>query len=259
MELFLNEARLGALSEKDIMTNRYKFFIVLISILILQTASVSAQTLALTVKGGPASNWLLNKNLKDDLQFSIGQTVGAGGIFYIIPDNYYSDKMYGICVDVLYTGHNQKYKGKVLVGDETHAYESTVNLSYVDIPFLFRYAQDMGGTFLEVGGQYSTLLSAKQSYSDNSEVGASGSTNIKESLENYDLSAVLGFGLDFPVTKGLFITSGVKCIYGLIDITQKSQGFAGYQPTTRAAVGVNLALTYRMNYYHSNGRDPKAR
>lgn len=225
----------------------------------LQNTAVEAQTIAITAKGGAASNWLLNKNLKNDLQFSVGQTVGAGGIFYIIPDNYYSDKIYGICVDVLHTGHNQKYKGKVLTGDDTYAYESTVNISYVDIPFLFRYAQDMGGTFLEVGGQYSTLLSAKQSYSDNKEGAEPVNKDIKADFMDYDISAVLGFGLDFPVTKGFFITSGVKCIYGLTDMTQKNQGFAGYQPTTRAAVGVNIQATYRFNYYHSNGKNPKSR
>ncbi len=229
-------------------------FILLFFAFIYGCSSVSAQSFAFSAKGGMNSTWLMNKNTKDDMVFSMAPTGGVNFIYYIVPQDFYSDFIYGLSVDVLFSGHKQKYAGALVYGDTiTFNYKREVNMSYIDIPLLFRLAHDAGGTYIEIGPQFSMLQSATESFSNQVVDGWNYTDeDIKSNFKGASTSLVLGFGLDFPVNEQIFISSGVKVTHSLSDIMASGGSAVGYEPTKRTTGGLILAFTYRFNNYHSS-------
>ena len=217
-----------------------------------------AQTTAIALRGGLNSTWLLNSNFNDHLQTSLGHTQGLGFIWYGLPYDYYSDRIYGLGLDVMLATHNQKWKGEITVpdtlGSTLVAYERTINMSYLDIPLYFRLAHDQGASYLEIGAQYSVLMSATESFSTETNVlPAYSDLDIKSMLTPNAWALMLGFGFDFPVSPSLFIAGGIRATYGFTDITKNMKGSdENYKPTKRANGGAHIALMYRFNQYHSS-------
>lgn len=235
-----------------------KHFSSALFIFLIISASVFAQTTAISLKGGYNTNWLFNKNLKDDAKISFGYTGGLSFIWYGIPLNYYSDRLFGLAIDALYATHNQEYQGQISVPDTPESrlvdYSRTINLTYVDIPLYFRLAQDQGATYFEIGPQYSILMSATETFavSDNT-IPSYTDKDIKENLPPNAWAVMAGYGFDFPVNLNLFITAGARVTYGFTDITKHMQGSsADYKPTKRATAGLNVSVMYRFNSYHSS-------
>jgi hypothetical protein len=215
------------------------------------------QTTAISIKGGVNSTWLLNKNLNDDIKISFGHTEGINFIWYGLPLNYYSDRMYGLGIDFMYATHTQNYEGKFPIskqsGDSFVDYSRSIKLTYVDIPLYFRLAHDQGGSYLEIGPQYSILLSANETFSTAENILPGYSEDIKEQIPANAWAVMLGFGFDFPVSSSLFIAGGVRSTYGFTDITQKmKEPGIDYKQTKRATGGAHVSLMYRLNSYHSS-------
>ncbi len=237
----------------------------IITIIFLSSIHAQAQTTAIMVKGGVNSTWLLNKTLKDDIQTSLGHTEGIGFVWYGLPFNYYSDRMYGLGVDVLFATHNQNYKGQVSIEDTNGGtfadYNRSIYMTYVDIPLYFRLAHDQGASYFEIGPQYSILLSATESFSTvNDVLPGYADKNIKELLPGNAWAIMLGFGMDFPVSSSLFIAGGVRATYGLTDITKfMKESLPDYTETKRATGGAHISLMYRFNSYHSSKAKVKRR
>lgn len=227
--------------------------------------TAQAQTTAITVKGGYHGTWLLNKNSSDDMKMSFGHTEGVGFAWYKLPYNYYTDRMYGIALDVMYATHRQDYAGQITLPDTNGSklinYNRSIHLTYVDIPLYFRLAHDQGASYLEIGPQYSILLSATQSFSTEGEVLPGYSDeDIKDQISPHALALMLGFGFDFPLSPGLFLSVGARATYGLTDLTQEAQnGVIEYKPTKRATGGMLVSLMYRFNSYHSSKANVKRR
>ncbi|MGI8893237.1 MAG: outer membrane beta-barrel protein, partial [Bacteroidia bacterium] len=171
-----------------------------------------------------------------------------------------------IAFDIMHATHNQNYKGQVTIPDTNGGtfanYNRSVNMTYVDIPLYFRLAHDQGASYLELGPQYSILLSATETFSsENNLLDNYSDLDIKDQLSPSAWALMLGFGFDFPVSSSLFIAGGVRATYGLTDITKPMniQGTGDYKPTTRGNGGIHLALMYRFNSYHSSKAKVKRR
>lgn len=158
-------------------------------------------------------------------------------------------------MDILYSGHNQKYK--IADGSE----DVTTALSYIDIPVLFRYGGGKGFYF-EAGPQIGILSGAKDKWDDET-------LDVKESLKGTNVALVLGAGGDFPVGENLTITAGVRLGYGFSDVTKDysndlftddeisvptagahfdEDGDLNYKPTKRVFGGIHIGVMYNLPF-----------
>jgi hypothetical protein len=226
------------------------FTAILISVL---TDKALSQTVAIGGRGGATTTWLLNKDLKDDMLLSIAPLAGLNVTYYYIPQEYYNDNIYGIQLEFVNGIHLQKWKGKILDDSVPFNYERTVRMKYLDIPLMFRFSHDRGGTFIEVGPEYSILLSAEEDLSETRQGSVPyKAKDIKDRFHENNLSAVLGFGIDFSVSAPITIHAGVRTSYSLEDIRKSEKGIYSSLPLRRATAGINIGVFYKFNYYHSN-------
>lgn len=224
--------------------------------------TAGAQGLKVGLGGGVNSTWLLNKNVSDQGD-AIDFASTSGGSFGLKAQYFFNDKM-GVEMDILYSGHNQKYKL-----DDGNA-EIKTKLRYIDIPVLFRYGGGKGFYF-EVGPQVSILSSAKDedlAFSYGPVNIPLEETDVKESLNGTNFALVLGLGADIPVADFLTITAGVRFGYGFSDVTKdytnsnseddlsvatyfahfNDDGDVDYKPTKRVFGGIHIGVMYNLPF-----------
>lgn len=168
------------------------------------------------VKGAYNSTWLFNKNVSDknaslDYASSYGSTFGIQGIYML-------GETYGIDVELNYASHNQKYDGDIGGGA---SYESKINLSYLDIPLLFRVSSEKGPYF-EIGPQLSFLMGAKEDFSTTPSTPADYSDrDFKDDFNGFGAAGILGFGIDIKASENVYITAGLRFGYAFTDATKE--------------------------------------
>jgi len=141
-----------------------------------------------------------------DVSFSFGG--GASLCYYF---NQHVGQNSGIAVDVLYGGINQKYSGTVL----NQGYTSEVHLRNIEFPVYARFGTQSGAYF-ELGVHSSILLSA--TYISNNALSAMDSQkDIQSNTSTFSIGPLLGFGIDIPIGEDLYITTGLRFTYSLID------------------------------------------
>lgn len=219
--------------------------------------TAGAQGLKVGLGGGVNSTWLLNKNVSDQGD-AIDFASTMGGAFGLKAQYFFNDKM-GVEMDILYSGHNQKYK--ISDGD----FESKTKLSYIDIPVLFRYGGGQGFYF-EVGPQISILSGAKEDRDFG--IFNTDGRNVEHSFNNTNFGLVLGLGADIPVADFLTITAGVRFGYGFSDVTKEysesllneTMSVSGlgahynaddefdYKPTKRVFGGIHVGVLYNLPF-----------
>ena len=101
--------------------------------------------------------------------------------------------------------------------------DDQVDLGYIDIPVMVKFYL-AGGLNVQAGPQFGVLLNAEDSNGD----------DIKGSLKNSDLSAVMGLGWDLPF--GLNLTG--RYIIGLSDVNETGPSIKGN--TFQLSVGYKL-------------------
>jgi hypothetical protein len=221
------------------------------------------------VKAAYNTTWLFNKNVSDknasmDYATSYGTSFGVQYVNMFTPN-------YGISAEFLISSHTQKYDGD-LGGGTSYTLED--NLTYIDIPILFRVGSEKGPYF-EIGPQISLLSGAKESF------GTSPGTSLnytdkefKDDFNGFGVGAVLGFGVDIKLTDSWRLSPGLRFGYQFTDATTEyTQAEAGqlddadklsanaaanhtvgsnlignnsfgYEKSNRAFGGLHLALSY---------------
>ena len=216
-------------------------------------------------KGSGNSTWLLNKNISD-LGASQDYAM-AWGSSYGIASNIYAG-IIGIGVEVLYTNHNGAYDGILSAGGVTlDTYSSTINLKTLQIPLLLKF-QSSGGSYIELGPQFTSISSATYNRSGTVPVLGSYENDPKDVTDQYSntyLSGVLGFGAKIPLGEDfpLGVVIGVRLQYSFGDlmgvdgygISLGSEenppssigipwGYDGHEPTQAISGGVVLGVSY---------------
>ncbi|MFN6091059.1 MAG: porin family protein [Bacteroidota bacterium] len=250
--------------------------LILVAALAAITFGAQAQgEMRIGLKGAFNYTALFNNNVSDQ-GYELDYAPTTGGSFgasfnYRLADNYSLD------VNLLISGHNEKYDLKF--GPEASALPATVEtkLKYIDIPVLFKLGNGHGAYF-EVGPQLSFLSSAKETFDYPSATSLNYTDkNFKNDFSGFGLSGVLGFGADFELNDQLGLTAGLRLGYMFTDATTEyteneydklyidenvsanaifnhNTTFLGlgaknvfdYQKTTRAWAGLNIGLTYKL-------------
>ncbi|HEX5003063.1 MAG TPA: porin family protein [Bacteroidia bacterium] len=219
--------------------------------------TTQAQSFRLGLGGGVNNTWLANKNVSDqgdELDFAVtfGGSIGLEGLYN------FNDKS-GISFGFLYSGHNQKYEGKILGGD----FNSTVRMRYLDIPILYRITSS-SGTYFEVGPQLGFLMKAEEE----AEAGSLSNTeDTKDQFNSTNFAGILGFGVDIDASETIIISIGLRLGYGFSDVTKEygsaaelnaqdvvgtptlnahydDKGNFDYKPTSRIFGGLHLGVSY---------------
>ena len=185
-------------------------------IMITSLSSAQAQEgIRLGAKGSFFSTWLFNKNVSDrnaslDYASSFSPTFGVQAIFML-------KETYGISAEVIYASQKQKYDG--YFGNEDNTFTNEINLSYIDIPILFRVSSPKGPFFV-VGPQVSLLMGAKETFElDNSTILNYSDKDVKDDFAGFGVAGVLGFGIDIKLTDMINLTTGLRFGYMFTDAT----------------------------------------
>jgi hypothetical protein len=203
-------------------------------------------------KGAFNSTWLLNSNFSGDrnsgYDFSFGYAAGGK-----IGFNF--NEVSEITLDVLYSNAEQKYFSTGLATRWTRR----VTLQYLDFPLLYRNTKE--GSYIEIGPQYSLLMGASD---ENSSTGTM--SGAKERFSEDNLSAVFGFGSYIAGTENLYLTLGMRFVYGFKDVISDKGGrgeeyryldpsstkTAAYKSTNLLYGGFVLELNYDLGYLVSS-------
>jgi hypothetical protein len=185
-------------------------------IMITSLSSAQAQEgIRLGAKGSFFSTWLFNKNVSDqnaslDYASSFSPTFGVQAIFMF-------KETYGINAEIIYASHKQKYDG--YSGNEDNTFTNEINLSYIDIPILFRVSSPKGPYF-EIGPQVSLLMGAKETFElANSSASNYSDKDVKDDFAGFGVAGVFGFGIDIKLTNMINLTTGLRFGYMFTDAT----------------------------------------
>ena len=250
--------------------------LILVAALAAITFGAQAQgEMTIGLKGAFNYTALFNNNVSDQ-GYELNYAPTTGGSFGA-SFNYRLAEKYSLDVNLLISGHNEKYDLKF--GPEASALPATVEtkLKYIDIPVLFKMGSG-NGAYFEVGPQFSFLSSAKETY-DFPSANTENYTNkdFKNDFKGFGLSGVIGFGGDFELNDQLGLTAGIRLGYMFTDATTEYTeveagklaaadnlsfnaisnhnttflGLGGknvfdYQKTMRAWAGLNIGLTYKL-------------
>jgi hypothetical protein len=244
--------------------------LILVAALAAITFGAQAQgEISIGLKGAFNYTGLFNNNVSDQ-GYELDYAPTTGGSFgasfnYRLADNYSLD------VNLLISGHNEKYD--LNFGTEAKPSMASVEdkLKYIDIPVLFKLGNGHGAYF-EVGPQLSFLSSAKETFTYNEFPTLNYSDkNFKDDFKGFGLSGVIGFGGDFELNDQLGLTAGLRLGYMFTDATTEyteieanklgaadnlslnaafnhtnKDGKFDYQKTMRGWAGLNIGLTYKL-------------
>lgn len=199
-------------------------FIVLFSILFIAFNAQSQRWVDIGIKGGWGPNWLFNKNVMNDQEFTAQMAFGhnfGGKLGFNFNENH------EITFDVM--ASVMKYKFKFNEYDSsTHSsplYAKTLQYNTVDFILMYRHNND--GRYMEIGPAYS--LVKKASGTNTYETNADGT--IKDNLISSYTSMVLGFGSYFMGTENFGITLGARFSYTFNDLISPKGQTLGYPST----------------------------
>jgi hypothetical protein len=211
-------------------------------------------------KGSANSTWLLNKNISDqgvnqDYELAWGSSFGVAANIYA--------GIIGVGVEVLYTNHNAAYNGiaDLLVTSDT--YSSNINLKTLQIPLLLKF-QSAGGSYIELGPQFTSISSATYNRSGTMPVIGPYESDPKDVTDQYSntyLSGVLGFGAKIPLGEDfpLGVVIGIRLQYSFGDLMgvdgyNNSLGseenppssflYDNHEPTQAISGGIVLGVSY---------------
>lgn len=184
-----------------------------ISVILISQMTFSQDfSLYLHAKGALNGSTILNNSIATNETQNYGFAFsGNGGIGASL---LYEDKV-GASIELLVGNHSAKYTGKYTVGLTEENYSSTINLSLLQIPLLFRLDQEEG--YLELGPQLNLVTGANYS----SDFIGFTDDNITEAYKRASFSGVLGFGSYHELggkRSPVSLSFGLRINYGLSDV-----------------------------------------
>ena len=165
-----------------------------------------------------------------------------------------------ITLDVLYSTVNQKYKSNGVA----NIWSREINLSYLDFPLLYKSNKD--GTYIEIGPQFSVLMSAKEklTFSNADAVNSFNHNPADKYFEKKNIAAVFGFGSYLFGTENMYVVFGMRVTYSFLDIVSDEGGkgkdyhpistpdnsdkASSYRGTNNLTGGFLLEINYDLGY-----------
>ncbi|MDO9554648.1 porin family protein [Rhodonellum sp.] len=181
-----------------------KFYLIVLTSLVLMTGTVSAQHANIGIKGGLN---LYNLDLGAGNSFDTKAGIHLGLLGHIHLAN-----QFALQPEIMYSGQGAKFMNGGV--------ETKINLDYINVPVLLQYMFD-NGFRLQAGPQVGFLLGAKYKTNNNS-------VDFKDDYKSIDFG--LGFGGSYVHTPSGF---GVDARYNLglsninenTNTTSKNRGF----------------------------------
>lgn len=177
---------------------------------------VNAQDLKYGVKGGLNVSSFSGDNDGMDLKSRVGFNIGG------FVEVKLSEK-FAIQPEVLYSQQGTKFKlsGILFSNDEPFKAETKFNLSYINVPVMFKYYA-IEKLFIEAGPQIGFLISAK------SKTKVTGFDQTEE-LDTKDMYNTIDFGLNFGAGYDFTqnISLGARYNLGLANIAKTEAGDDG--------------------------------
>ncbi len=157
------------------------------------------------------STWLVNQNVNDVAgEMDYVTSWGNGGGIRV---QYFGAGSFGAGFEVAYATLTQKYDGNVA----GLAYNSTNQLTHIDIPVYGRVGSSEGGYF-ELGCQFSFMQKASYE-NDNAAINLLSSPDPEQSFEDMYIAPFMGFGGAINLWQNqLMITMGLRLAYGVTDV-----------------------------------------
>lgn len=214
------------------------------------------------VGGGVTSVWIVNQSFYGEPEVDYAPKMGYAGSLNL---GYNFNKSISVMTELQYSLQGQKYDGKQNMGGTSYNVERNIDLGYLNIPLLFKYAFGSGGTkfrFL-AGPQVGLLMNATQDYLRNDKKIGSKATDqdgklfvtddndITDRFEKTDFSLVVDIGADIHLSDLFFITAGIRGNYGLTEINAEPyriENLEGeYLPSNNLWGGVYIGICYKLD------------
>ena len=203
----------------------------------------------------------LMDNKKSDIT-SNHLSYAAGGGVNVTYD--FSEK-FGIQIGALYSAQNQKATSNYTLGGVSHSHDSRKRFDYLKLPVLLRITRQIGvlDFVLFAGPQFSYLMKydggmvvyVKDQYFD-----LPVTPRGNKYYNKYTVDAVVGIGLDLPLSKYLKLTSAFKVDCNVNNAQNSNAVYANYKVSdisTSGAVSRNItyALMFGINFKFKNPND----
>jgi hypothetical protein len=234
--------------------------VLFVFVFLFMAAATQAQVFILGGKGLLNYTTFMNDNAniggnKLDKVFTLG---GQGGIYfryYFNEATYYSNTNFSLCVELLYGGFGQKYKGNYSDTLSGYSFNSKISASSLEVPVML-HIRGQAGLYAEFGVSFGMINGVKQDFTrspeDASFPNISGAS-VDSSYMTNNLSGIFGFGIDSELSDQLNLTIGFRLTYGISDFSEPQKNFAtDYTETHTATVGFIVGLGYIINFYHDH-------
>jgi len=224
--------------------------------------------------GAFTSTWIVNQNFYGEPELDYAPKTG-----YAISLNlgYDFTEKIGVATELQYSMQGQKYSGKQKwTGSEVtpviydfNPVDRNIKLAYFNLPIFFKYRFGTGNTRFRfmAGPQFGFLMDATQEFDRTSTNGVPTSTsvldkngvrfdvtdsNIKDRIENMDISIAVDVGADISLSDQFYVNAGLRLNYGFKDLNtdpyqiQKHDG-TDYAPSNNLWGGVYFGINYRLD------------
>lgn len=214
--------------------------------------------------GGAFTNvWILKQNFYGEPEIDYAPKVG-----YAFNANlgYSFTEQISAVLEIQFSRQGQKYDGKQTFGGNVYQdVKRDINLNYLNIPLFFKYSFGNGGTrfrFL-AGPQFSSLSSAKQTYTRDGKVIGTELTNldkdkfvtdaedIKDRFEKSTFGVALDVGADIYLSKKVFVNAGMRINYEFQDINSDPYRMPAYsepyEPSHNLWGGIYAGINYLLD------------
>jgi hypothetical protein len=234
-----------------------KVFSAFLALLLLTSMPALAQIgLYFGLAGTVQSTWITNQNNYGLPDMDYLSTFGGG---INLNAGYDFTNHLGMKIEFGYGKFGQRSSDYRV--DSTFTRDSKLN--YLMIPILFKYRTEgnIAKFYVAIGPQFNILLSANQKYLLNSysykdtlesvsgEKFQVGNEEIKERFSAMDIIARLDLGLNFTITKHIFVEVGLKLGYGLIDLNATDYRLKDHSGAYHPSHNVFGGLTAGLNYH----------
>ena len=211
-----------------------KLTLLLIAATTLATTSRAQQYLQFGLHGGFGTTWMINNNVSDqgaelDPQISFA---GMGGIHVMAAFT----KSVGLQLEVNTATIKQKYKG-----EDAGSYDFTDRVKCIEVPVLVMLKSS--GFYFEIGPKFSFVGKATEDYGNEFGLMEYKGKDVKSGYKNSFISAVLGLGGEFPLTKSknLMLNAGLRFAYGFNDLTKEYSSALALAADDNVSIGTDAA------------------
>ncbi|MFN6946098.1 MAG: porin family protein [Cytophagaceae bacterium] len=237
-----------------------KRLLLLLSFLCFGISQVNAQdNIEIGLIYVPQVTSIINFSHNDPIYQNRLTFAGATGLTF----TYHFNNRFALQTGVLYNSHNQKFKSEIPAGSETREWKGKKRLDYLKLPLVIKYSMpiDRKMSFhLYAGPQLSYLLKGEggvvvwRNYGNSTYYDLPHSSN--DHYARLTIDGVLGFGLDFRITRTLTVTGGIRSDFSFTDMENKKATYMDeplyyYGDPNRGSshnftVGFLMGISYRL-------------